>query len=287
MSNNSKKQENQEFSFDTDIIMSAFSNFAPFLLLISAVGSFIIVGIFTADYYNTMFWARFGSFAFAMAVGVVVLEELTRFSFLVSSVKDFKDKKKAEGFFGLLISLILVAHDITIAIKVGNLWGLGELPLVFAIVIGFAIEIRMVMTMGRKETIAPQKEEEATTTLPIAKKTEPVAWNGKSVLDNAVIFTPIGFNAPQNTERTAMFSDVQPTKETVEENAQGEEKQPEKEKGAYVVHILKNGETRYFQEAAIKSRISQYAISKTAEGQASYQYWIGKLLELKNKNVEV
>lgn len=144
---------NVRTSFDAAKIMHEISKFAPFALLICALFSFVAVSIFTVDYYEHLFQKRFTENARFMAIVVAVIQEAVRFGLLVTSIKDFSDKKPANGWIGLAGSIVLVVHDISIAKDISHLWS-PENPtpysgiLIFLILIGLLLEIRLILTLS-------------------------------------------------------------------------------------------------------------------------------------------
>jgi len=143
-------------SFDAGKIMREISRFAPFTLLVCALLSFIAVSIFAVDYYETLFTTRFTKNARVMAILVAVIQEAVRFGLLVSSIRDFSDKKPLNGWLGLIGSLVLVIHDISIANDLALLWN-AENPspysgiLIFPILTGLLLEIRLILTLSEQK----------------------------------------------------------------------------------------------------------------------------------------
>lgn len=165
---------NVRTSFDAPKIMREISKFAPFALLICALFSFVAVSIFTVDYYEHLFEKRFSDNARFMAIVVSVIQEAVRFGLLVTSIKDFSDKKPFNGWLGLAGSIILVAHDISIAKDISFLWS-PENPspysgiFIFLILIGLLLEVRLILTLSGSN------EEK-----PVTRK-KPFSQNGNSV----------------------------------------------------------------------------------------------------------
>lgn len=163
--------------FDVARIMQKISEAAPFMLLVMAFGTFLAVGIFWADYFKAILTARFTSSAGAMAIFLAIIHEAVRFGLLVASIRDFSDHKSFNGWLGLVASIGLVAHDVTVAGDVANLWandlataGTYKMMFIFLIVLGLVLELRLILTVekasmgkpeGRKET--NRKAEERTT----------------------------------------------------------------------------------------------------------------------------
>lgn len=149
--------------FDLKQVIGVISKVAPPLLIICALGSFAGVTIFLTDYYQELFKPRFEDSAVKMAVMVAVIQELVRFCLLVSSVRDFSQKKPFTGWLGLLGSSYLVYHDISVANELSASWGGDPLRgvLLFLIIVGLILEIRLVLTVGtsgRTPTDRPTEE---------------------------------------------------------------------------------------------------------------------------------
>jgi len=140
-------------SFDTSRIMFEISKAAPLGLLLFAALSFLAIGIFAVDYYDSLLSPRWGRMAKPMAILLAVVQESVRFSLLITSMRDFSDEKKFNGWLGLLGSVGLVFHDISLSNRIANMWSQSDpLPyssiFLFLILIGLLIEIRLVLTVG-------------------------------------------------------------------------------------------------------------------------------------------
>jgi hypothetical protein len=168
-------------SFDASKIMGEISKFAPFALLICALFSFVAVSIFTVDYYEHLFLKRFSENAKFMAIVVAVIQEAVRFGLLVTSIKDFSDKKPFNGWLGLVGSIILVAHDISIAKDISSLWS-PENPspysgiLIFLILIGLLLEIRLILTLSGTTEDKNTKRKKSFSQNGKSAKTADVQW---------------------------------------------------------------------------------------------------------------
>lgn len=141
-------------NFDVARIMEKVSEFAPFMLLILAFGTFFGVGVFLTDYYTEVLSPRFHSSAFAMALFMAIIHEAVRFGLLVASIRDFSDSKSFNGWLGLVASIALVWHDVTVAGDVAALWAnevtaaaTYKTMLVFLILLGLVLEIRLILTV--------------------------------------------------------------------------------------------------------------------------------------------
>jgi len=178
---------NVDQSFDLSKVLEQLSQIVPFLLIFSAVGSFVFVGFFSVHYYEKLF-SPVGSYARTMAVVIAVITELVRFSLLLASVRDFSDKKPFNGWLGLVGSVALVFHEISVARSIAamltpeNEVGLIS-ALVFMILAGFGLEIRLVMTMRQNQNISTNQKSSTK--------------NGKEFFTNENIFT----NQKSSTEK--------------------------------------------------------------------------------------
>lgn len=143
-------------SFDTSSIMLEISKAAPLALLVFAFLSFLAVGIFAIDYYESLFTSRFGRLAKPMAILIAVIQEAVRFGLLVTSIRDFADKKRLNGWIGLIGSIGLVIHDISLSNSIANMWS-PDNPLpysslfMFLILIGLLLEFRLILTVGNNQ----------------------------------------------------------------------------------------------------------------------------------------
>jgi len=143
-------------SFDTSRIMLEISKAAPLALLVFAFLSFLAVGIFAVDYYQSLFEPRFGRMAQPMAILIAVIQEAVRFGLLVTSIRDFADKKKFNGWLGLIGSIGLVIHDISLSNSIAQMWDSNNpLPysslFMFLILIGLLLEFRLILTVGNNQ----------------------------------------------------------------------------------------------------------------------------------------
>ena len=141
-------------------LTNQFTVYAPALLLGIAGLTFLGVGIFQANFYSSVFLTRFGEVGSLMfAIFLALVHELTRFALVVSSVRDFSDKKAGSGWLGLLGSLALVAYDIKISSSVALVWvndsfdaNVYSSTIIFLILLGLLLEVRLVLTMrGRAQ----------------------------------------------------------------------------------------------------------------------------------------
>ena len=144
---------NVDQSFDPAKIMVEISKAAPLLLLIGALASFVSFGIFAVDYYENLF-SKFGTHSRTIAVVIASITELVRFALLVSSIRDFSDSKRFNGWLGLLGSVALVFHDINVARSIAQMWDASNpLPysstFIFLILLGLGLEIRLILTTSK------------------------------------------------------------------------------------------------------------------------------------------
>lgn len=142
-------------SFDANGVMDFFKSAAPILLLISAIASFAAIGIFQVDYYDKLFAKNFPNHSITMAVLIAVITELVRFALLVSSIRDFSDSKPFNGWLGLLGSLALVVHEISVSRSMAALWSTDNSTaystvFIFLILLGLGLEIRLILTVDLK-----------------------------------------------------------------------------------------------------------------------------------------
>jgi len=164
-------------SFDVSAMMREISKAAPLLLLIAAIASFAAVGIFAVDYYESLL-TRFGSYSRAMAVLIASIQELVRFALLVATIRDFSDEKRFNGWLGLIGSVALVLHDVSVARSIAAMWSPDNpLPyssvLIFLILVGLGLEIRLALTVDLKEKKEIKKEKKS-----IAPENEQALKNG-------------------------------------------------------------------------------------------------------------
>ncbi len=92
-------------------------------LIIFGVLSFLVLGIYATDYYAALNTPRFGSFG-GLVIGICLslIIEGGRFAFLLASVRDFSIGNKKNGWLGLIASVFLVIHDLTVSWKIAHLW---------------------------------------------------------------------------------------------------------------------------------------------------------------------
>lgn len=143
---------NLDQSFDASNVMREISKAAPLLLLICALGSFICFGFFSVNYYAKLF-EPVGVHSRTMAITMAVITELVRFALLVASIRDFSDKKRFNGWLGLLGSVALVFHDVNVARSIAAMFDAANptpysTAFIFLILLGFGLEIRLILTMS-------------------------------------------------------------------------------------------------------------------------------------------
>ena len=102
--------------------MEKISEHSPLCLLVFAFLSFFAIGVFSVDYYEALLSRRFGNEAKYMAILIAVIQEAVRFGLLVTSIRDFKQGKITNGMLGLLGSIGLVLHDISLSNSIAEMW---------------------------------------------------------------------------------------------------------------------------------------------------------------------
>jgi hypothetical protein len=174
-------------NFQVSNIMGKVSDYAPFILLAMAVGTFLTVGIFRTDYYNHIFAVRFEPWAaMAMAVFASIIEEGVRLALLVSSIRDFSDSRKGNGWLGLVASVALVWYEISTTQHVAELWATGEAAavstykgfLVFMVLLGLVLEMRLILTVPGASLGKPSSRAGRPGSSSNGKAVVPTAWGG-------------------------------------------------------------------------------------------------------------
>jgi len=140
--------------------MLEISKAAPLALLVFAFLSFFAIGVFAIDYYESLFTSRFGRMARPMAILIAIIQEAVRFGLLITSIRDFADNKKFNGWLGLVGSVCLVVHDISLCNNIAKMWDSSNpIPysslFLFLIMTGLLLEFRLILTIGN-----PQKKTE-------------------------------------------------------------------------------------------------------------------------------
>jgi len=137
-----------------NLLDAVFKRSSPFLILIGLL-SFILLGVFVADYYTVLYSRRFGDF-WGLVAGICfsVAMEGGRFGSLMVSVRDFSTNKTKEGWLGILASIVLVGHDVMVADKIAELWsgkyqGDYYSSFLFLVLFGLYVELRLVMTLHK------------------------------------------------------------------------------------------------------------------------------------------
>ena len=164
---------------------------APFVLTVLAFGTFLGVGIFFVDYYQQVLSFRFGSNAVAFAIFLAVIHEAVRFALLVSSLRDFGDKKPLNAWLGLVGSIGLVWHDIAVSKSLSAMYATQGADsntfaglLSFLILLGLLLEIRLILTIEKRPRLvhaeSDWKQAEIKFPSPMGYKTQK---NGKEVFN--------------------------------------------------------------------------------------------------------
>lgn len=173
-------------NFQVSQIMEQVSRYAPFALLIMAVGTFLTVGIFWTDYYEHIFSARFAPWAAtAMGVFAALIKEGVRLSLLISSIRDFSDSRKGNGWIGLLASVALVWYEIRTTSQVADLWAQGEAAqadtyrgfLIFMVLLGLILELRLILTVPSASLGKPKPRQNGASSSN-GKLAAPLPWSG-------------------------------------------------------------------------------------------------------------
>ena len=157
-------------NFQVSSIMRTVSEYAPFALLIMAIGTFLTVGIFWYDYYAHIFGSRFAPWAaVSMGAFAAIIKEGVRLSLLVSSIRDFSDKRRGNGWLGLLASIALVWYEISTTQQVAQLWAEGEAAtadtyrgfIIFMVLLGLVLELRLILTVPGASLGKPKRGQSA------------------------------------------------------------------------------------------------------------------------------
>ena len=143
--------------FDVENFMLKVAAWSPFILTVLAFATFLGVGIFFVDYYQTVLEFRFGGASLAFGIFLAIIHEAVRFALLVSSIRDFGENHKANAWLGLVGSIALVWHDISVAgdlsamyANAGGSGGTFSGLLTFLILLGLLLEIRLILTIERR-----------------------------------------------------------------------------------------------------------------------------------------
>ena len=99
-----------------------------------------------------------------MAVLIAVITEFVRFALLLSSIRDFSDKKPFNGWLGLLGSLALVFHEISVSRSMAAMWstdnsGAYSTLFIFLILLGLGLEIRLILTADAPKDISKGRKD--------------------------------------------------------------------------------------------------------------------------------
>lgn len=144
---------------DAEKIMLQISAAAPFALTLLAFATFLSVGIFFVDYYSAVLAFRFGAGAFYFAIFLALIQELTRFALLVSSVRDFGEKRSLNAWLGFIGSIALVYHDVKTANSIAAMYAAQQGAetsatfsglLIFLVLVGLLLELRLILTIEKK-----------------------------------------------------------------------------------------------------------------------------------------
>jgi len=143
--------------FDVENFMLKVAAWSPFVLTALAFATFLGVGIFFVDYYQSVLSFRFGGYSLAFGIFLAVIHEAVRFALLVSSLRDFGDKKTANAWLGLVGSIALVWHDISVAGDLSAMYaqsgasaGTFQGLLTFLILLGLLLELRLILTIEKR-----------------------------------------------------------------------------------------------------------------------------------------
>lgn len=134
---------------DNKQFLQFIADYTPAILTGLAFATFAAVGIFFVEYYTNAFVPRFQGGAFYLAVFITVIQELTRFGLLISSIKDFSGGKTTNAYLGLIGSIMLVYHDVKTAGALTPLYPALDISglLTFLILLGLLLEIRLILTI--------------------------------------------------------------------------------------------------------------------------------------------
>lgn len=154
-----------DFNFDVRGVMNKASDYAPFALLLMAAGTFLIVGTFWQDYYSHIFSPRFPAGAAVMAFFVALIKEGVRLALLISSIRDFSDNRKGNGWIGLIASVALVWYEVKTSTAIAELWAAGGAAsvdtyrylIIFLVALGLVLELRLILTIPESSFAGPQQ----------------------------------------------------------------------------------------------------------------------------------
>ena len=137
--------------------MNQLSSKASLFLLISSIGSFLVLIVFKAEYYHTIFLLRFyDSLAWVVGGSIAFLVEFVRFSLMISSAYDAKRSKWLGFMLGLGGSIALVVYEFYLCGEVGAIWDKESLVytniLKFLVSVGLLLELRLCLLISGKSS---------------------------------------------------------------------------------------------------------------------------------------
>lgn len=135
------------------------SKITPVIIFFSAAIAFVLLTMFKADYYEGVISQRWVKGVAFTAILIAAVTEITRFTLLILTFADFRKGNNSGGWFGLVISLLLVYYDVTSAGAISMLWT-GELQanigsiirdlIIFLSVLAFGLEFRLILSEKSK-----------------------------------------------------------------------------------------------------------------------------------------
>jgi len=149
----------------TKNLMNQLSSRADLFLLVSSIGSFLVLIVFKAEYYHSLLAVRFyDSFAWFVGAFIASLIEFVRFSLMLASTNDAKRKRYFSLVLGVLGSAGFVVYEFYLCSEVGALWNLENdvyiNMLKFLVAIGLVLELRLcLITTGASSAPIAQDDE--------------------------------------------------------------------------------------------------------------------------------
>lgn len=151
----------------TKNLMYHITKHASLFLLLFAALTFISLMVFKIEFWLIAFNVKFpAALAWAMAVGIAIIVEGTRFSLMVSSAEDIAKGHKTNFWLGMLGSIALLIYEVFyMASEIGTTWSDTDDTYTnlfkFLAVLGMLLELRLCLLMnGSKRKAAPKEDKE-------------------------------------------------------------------------------------------------------------------------------
>lgn len=154
-----KSMNNNSNNYGADKAMKVLGDIAPLLLFITAVLSFISMGVFQFNFYQEELSESLPTVGLFLAGSIAFITQIARIAFGLAGAHDFMRNENLRGILGLAASFGLTVFESFEASWMAEHWNAGSSSYVgllqFIVWIGFILEVRLILMVSADEKESP------------------------------------------------------------------------------------------------------------------------------------